>query len=59
MGREKRRCRRCGGTRLSRTRRQGLFQEYVLPLLGLFPWECGDCRRILLLKTRGRTKDPL
>lgn len=36
-------CPRCGNYACSRSHRRKL--EYLLPLFGLRPWRCGDCRK--------------
>ncbi len=46
-------CPKCGSTGSSRIRRQGIFNRYVAPYLGLFPWECGVCRKTFLARGRG------
>ena len=49
---EKPHCPQCDGIELRRQGRVGLLQRVVLPRLGLFPWECGLCRKIFLLRQR-------
>ncbi len=49
---EKPHCPQCDGIELRRQGRIGFLQRTVLPRLGLFPWECGLCRKIFLLKQR-------
>ena len=38
-----RRCPRCGRSRVHRSRRRGLREKFVLPLVGLRPYRCEDC----------------
>ena len=49
---EKPRCPQCEGIELRRQGRVGFWQRVVLPRFGLFPWECGMCRRVYLLPQR-------
>ena len=49
---EKPHCPQCDGIELRRQGRIGFFQRAVYPRLGLFPWECGLCRKVFLLKQR-------
>ena len=49
---EKPHCPQCEGIELRRQGRVGLWQRMVLPRLGLFPWECGLCRKIYMLRQR-------
>ncbi len=49
---EKPHCPQCEGIELRRQGRVGLMQRVVLPRLGLFPWECGLCRKIYFLRQR-------
>ncbi|HEY3706149.1 MAG TPA: hypothetical protein VGL22_13890 [Terracidiphilus sp.] len=46
------RCPRCGDRALYRKDRRGWMQKRIYPLLGLFPWQCGSCRRSTLLRLR-------
>ncbi len=49
---EKPRCLQCEGIELRRQGRIGFLQRVLLPKLGVFPWECGLCRKIYLLPQR-------
>ena len=49
---EKPHCMQCEGIELRRQGRFGFWQRVMLPMLGLYPWECGLCRKIYLLKQR-------
>ena len=53
---EHRTCPKCGGQESSRIKRVGVLQKFILPPLGLFPWECSDCRRVFFLRARGTAK---
>jgi hypothetical protein len=33
--------------------RFGILQERVFPKFGFYPWECPQCRKKLLIKSRG------
>jgi hypothetical protein len=46
-------CPDCGGRNLRRLSRTGFLQERVFPLFGYYPWECGVCRQMTLLRNRG------
>jgi hypothetical protein len=46
-------CQKCKRGELNRVSRAGLMQRLILPLLGLFPWECGVCKDRSLCRTRG------
>lgn len=45
-------CLQCEGIELRRQGRFGFWQRVVLSRFGLFPWECGLCRKIYLLPQR-------
>lgn len=45
-------CPRCEAIELRRQARAGFLQREVLSRLGYFPWECGQCRQVYLLKLR-------
>ena len=47
-------CPKCRSSSSARIKRVGLLQTVVLPLFGLYPWECSDCRRTFFLKARGK-----
>jgi hypothetical protein len=49
-------CPQCRSAISSRTRRKGLMNKFVFPLFGLFPWECSDCQKVFLRRTRGKSK---
>src|SRR6185312_14107843 len=51
-------CPRCGGSRIFRKERMGLFQKRIFPLLGLYPWECRLCRLVCLMRRRHQTVVP-
>ena len=36
-------CSSCGNRQLSRLRRVGLAERFLLPALGLYPWNCRVC----------------
>ena len=46
-------CPSCGRGILTRCGRKGLWEQYVLPLFGVFPWRCGRCRTRFRLSDRG------
>jgi len=45
-------CPRCDGIELRRQGRIGFWQRVVLPKVGVFPWECGLCRNVYMLRQR-------
>ena len=47
-------CRVCGNPNMRRLARIGFAQRYILPLFGYYPWECFACRKIRLLRVRGK-----
>ena len=46
-------CPACGRGVLTRCGRNGLWENHVLPLFGVFPWRCGRCRTRFRLSDRG------
>jgi hypothetical protein len=46
-------CRHCGSGRLRRLNRRGWMQTSLLPLLGIFPWECVICRNRVFCRNDG------
>jgi hypothetical protein len=55
MSKAKKTCPNCDEMELTRIARSGFMQERIYPKLGMFPWECGQCRQVFLLKSRGRS----
>ncbi len=49
-------CSKCGEQQCSRTKRVGLWQRFILPRFGRFPWQCSSCGKIFLVKERGKSK---
>ena len=47
-------CPHCESIELRRHARVGVLQREVLSRMGYFPWECGQCRKIYMLKQRSR-----
>jgi len=33
-----------------------LWERFVLPRLGWYPWQCSSCRRVFFVKERGKSK---
>jgi hypothetical protein len=52
MNAAKPQCPHCESIVLRRHGRSGFLQKEVFSRLGYFPWECGQCRQIYLLKLR-------
>ena len=51
-------CPTCEGIELRRQGRFGFWQRVVLSRLGRFPWECGLCRKIYMLRQRSAITGP-
>lgn len=49
---EKPQCPDCENIELRRQGRIGFLQRVVLTRFGLFPWECGQCRKVYMLPQR-------
>jgi len=49
-------CPKCGSVHMRRLPRQGFLQKHFYPRLGYFPWECPICRKIMMLKHRGKRR---
>jgi hypothetical protein len=49
-------CPRCGERDCSRKKREGLWQRFILPRFGWFPWRCSACQRVFLVRERGKSK---
>lgn len=47
-------CPKCGTHHMRRLPREGFMQKKVWPLFGLFPWECPICRKLHLMRSRGK-----
>jgi ribosomal protein L37AE/L43A len=45
-------CPHCESIELRRQGRTGLWQRHIASRLGYFPWECGQCRHVYMLKLR-------
>ena len=41
---------------MRRLPRYGLMQELFWPRLGFYPWECPICRKVRLIRFRGKRK---
>lgn len=52
-------CPHCESIELRRQARTGFLQRQLLSRLGYFPWECGQCRQIYLLKLRSTGYRPI
>lgn len=46
------RCPKCEAIELRRQGRHGFWQRQILSRLNYFPWECGQCRQVYILKLR-------
>ena len=49
-------CPVCERPAMGRIPRYGFLQTKVFPLFGYYPWECGVCRVVRLLKDRGASR---
>jgi hypothetical protein len=52
MGRTMPQCPQCEVIELRRQGRTGFLQKVVWSYFGYYPWECGLCRQIYMLKQR-------
>jgi hypothetical protein len=43
----------CGKQSLYRTSRKGFLQRVVLSRFGYYPWKCGMCKNVQMVKNRG------
>jgi len=50
-------CKHCGSTYISRIYREGLMQERIYPLFGLYPWRCKICREKQMLRRRNKSEE--
>jgi len=46
-------CLKCGGGIAIRINRSGFLQRKVFSHFGFYPWKCGACGRIFLVRRRG------
>ncbi len=49
-------CPKCNCRRTSRVKRNSFLQNFVLPYLEMYPWECSGCRSVFIFKSRGQQK---
>jgi predicted RNase H-like nuclease len=49
-------CPKCGEKQCSRRKREGFFQILIYPSLGWYPWQCSSCRKVFVVKERGKSK---
>ena len=50
----KRPCKQCGSGHMRRLNRRGWTQLQLLPMLGIFPWECTLCRSRTFRRDNGQ-----
>ena len=48
-------CKDCGNS-LRRLSRRGFLQKRIYSLFGYYPWECSNCGKVQLLKSRGNRR---
>ena len=41
---------------MRRVARQGFLQRQIYSLFGYYPWECGACKKVILLRKRYQRK---
>jgi predicted RNA-binding Zn-ribbon protein involved in translation (DUF1610 family) len=46
-------CPCCGQKEMARVSRRGFLRERILPIAGLYPWQCAMCGEERLLRRRG------
>ena len=52
-------CPNCGSSYLRRVPRTTFKQRTILSFIGIYPWECGQCKEPFLIKKRyGRPSTP-
>lgn len=49
-------CPYCGTMTMRREKRHGWLEQKLLPRLGLYPWECSQCRESRYFRDRGGKK---
>lgn len=49
-------CPECGSNHMRRLPRQGFLQQKLYAYFGYFPWECPICRKVMMLKHRGKKR---
>jgi predicted RNA-binding Zn-ribbon protein involved in translation (DUF1610 family) len=49
-------CPACGGDRMYRLERKGIFQKKVFSQFGYFPWQCKECGVEVMLRKRNRRR---
>jgi hypothetical protein len=52
MGRAMPQCPQCEVIELRRQGRTGFLQKVIWSYFGYYPWECGLCRQVYMLKQR-------
>ena len=57
--RTKLRCPKCHQREMARIARAGFLRQRLLPLLGIFPWQCALCGQEALLRRRGSKSRPI
>lgn len=46
-------CPKCKHGDLARLKRHGVLVASILPVFGLYPWECPLCRKMSFMRSRG------
>jgi ssDNA-binding Zn-finger/Zn-ribbon topoisomerase 1 len=49
-------CPDCGRPQMRRLPRHGFLQQVFWPRLGFYPWECPICRKLRMVRFRGKRK---
>ena len=49
-------CPWCGLMTMTRQNRHGWLEERILPLFGVYPWACRDCREPKYYRNRGSSR---
>ena len=47
-------CPDCGRPQMRRLPRYGFLQDWFWPRLGFYPWECPICRKMRMVRFRGK-----
>lgn len=46
-------CPECGQPRLTRSKRRGFWEKWVMAFFGRYPWKCKACKTRVMIKDRG------
>jgi hypothetical protein len=49
-------CTKCKNPKIHRIEREGFLRTTLAPIFGYYPWECSNCGKVQLLKSRGNRR---